>query len=89
MTQEEKNKLIAKLNQMVERSNKAIAFWTRLMEQGQYPMQDCLERIEISNKTKESCLEMIKKYDTKSQFETEELAFDAVFGRAIEKEINI
>ena len=65
MTQEEKNKLIAKLNQMVERSNKAIAFWTHLMEQGQYPMQDCLDHIEISNKTKESCLEMIKKYDTR------------------------
>ena len=65
MTQEEKNKLIAKLNQMVERSNKAITIWTRLMEQGQYPMQDCLEHIEISNKTKESCLEMIKKYDTR------------------------
>ena len=52
MTQEEKNKLIAKLNQMVERSNKAITIWTRLMEQGQYPMQDCLEHIEISNKIK-------------------------------------
>lgn len=64
MTQEEKNKLIIKLNQMVEQSNTAITIWTRLMEQGQYPMQDCLEHIEISNKTKESCLEMIKKYDT-------------------------
>ena len=64
MTQEEKDKLLEKLNQMVERSNKAITIWTRLMEQGQYPMQDCLEHIEISNKTKESCLEMIKKYDT-------------------------
>ena len=65
MTQEEKNKLITKLNQMVERSNKAITIWTRLMEQGQYPMQDCLEHIEISNKTKESCFEIIKKYDTR------------------------
>lgn len=63
MTQEEIDKLLEKLNQMVERSNKAITIWTRLMEQGQYPMQDCLEHIEISNKIKESYLKLIKKYD--------------------------
>lgn len=66
MTQEEKDKLLEKLNQMVEHSNKAITIWTNLMEQGKYPTEDCLEHINISNQQKEACLKMIRKYDTKS-----------------------
>lgn len=65
MTQEDKNKLLEKLNQMVECSNKAIAIWTNLMEQGKYPMENCLEHINRSNQQKEACLKMIRKYDTR------------------------
>lgn len=64
MTQEEKDKLIEILNQMVERSNKAITIWTNLMEQGKYPTGACLEQINISNQQKEACLKIIRKYDT-------------------------
>lgn len=65
MTQEEKDTLLEKLNQMVEKSNKAITIWTNLMEHGKYPAEDCLKQIHINNKTKESCLKLIEKYDTK------------------------
>jgi hypothetical protein len=66
MTQEEKDRLLEKLNQMVELSNKAITIWTNLMEQGKYPAEDCLEHINISNQQKEACLKMIRKYDTRT-----------------------
>lgn len=66
MTQEDKDKLLEKLHQMVERSNKSITIWTRLMEQNKYPTEDCLEHINLSNKTKEAYLKMIRKYDTES-----------------------
>jgi uncharacterized protein YeaC (DUF1315 family) len=65
MTQEDKDKLLKKLNQMVEHSNKAITIWTRLMEQGKYPPEDCLVHINLSNQQKEACLKMIRKYDTR------------------------
>lgn len=64
MEQEDKDKLVEKLNQMIELSNKSITLWTRLMEQDIYPTKDCLEHINLSNKTKESCLKMIRKYGT-------------------------
>lgn len=63
MTQEETNKLLETLNQIVERCNKAITIWTNLMEQGKYPKEDCLEHINLSNQQKEACLELIRKYN--------------------------
>lgn len=66
MTQEDKDKLLEKLHQMVERSNQSITIWTRLMEQNKYPTEDCLEHINLSNKTKEAYLKIIRKYDTES-----------------------
>lgn len=65
MTQEDKDKLLEKLNQMVELSNKAITIWTSLMECGKYPAEDCLKQIHINNKTKELCLKLIEEYDTR------------------------
>lgn len=65
MTREEKNKLIEILNQIVERSDKAITIWTRLMEQGKYPTEDCLEHINLSNQQKEAYLKIIREYDTR------------------------
>ena len=64
MTQEEKDKLIEKLNQMVELSNKSITIWTKLMEQCNYPKKVCLEQININNQEKEACFKIIRKYDT-------------------------
>ena len=66
MTQEDIDKLLKKLYQMLEKSDKAISIWKNLMEQGKYPTEDCLEHINISNQQKEACLKMIRKYDTKS-----------------------
>ena len=63
MTQEETNKLLETLNQIVERCNKAITIWTSLMEQGKYPKEDCLEHINLNNQQKEACLELIRKYN--------------------------
>lgn len=63
MTQEEKDKLLEKLNQMVELSNKEITIWTSLMECGEYPAEDCLKQIRINNKTKESYLKLIEEYE--------------------------
>ena len=65
MTQEENDKLLEKLNQMVERSNKAITIWTNLMERAEYPAEVCLKQIHIINKTKESYLKLIEEYDTR------------------------
>ena len=64
MTKEEKDKLIKTLNQMIERSNKSISIWTRLMEQGKYPTEDCLKHININKQQKEACLKIIKEYET-------------------------
>ena len=66
MTQEEKDKLIEILNQIVELSNKSINIWTNLMQQGNYPTEDCLKQINISNQKKEACFKIIRKYNTKS-----------------------
>ena len=65
MTQEEIDKLIEIVNQIVERSDKAIAIWTSLMEQGKYPKKDCLEHINLSNQQKEACLKIIKECETR------------------------
>ena len=65
MTQEEKDKLLEKLNQMVEQSNKAITIWTNLMERAEYPAEVCLKQIYIINKTKELYLKLIEEYDTR------------------------
>lgn len=65
MTQKEKDKLLEKLNQMLEKSDKAISFWIELMKNDKYPKEDCLKQIDISNKQKESILKMIEKYETK------------------------
>ena len=65
MTKEEKDKLIKTLNQMIERSNESISIWTRLVEQGKYPTEDCLKHINISNQQKEACLKIIKEYETR------------------------
>ena len=67
MTQEDKDKVLEKLNQIIELSNKAITIWTNLMEQGKYPIEDCLEHINLSNQQKEACLKMIRKYDTRAE----------------------
>lgn len=66
MTQEDKDKLLEKLHQMVEHCNKSITIWTRLMEQGKYPMEDCLEHINTNIQQKKACLKMIIKYDTRA-----------------------
>ena len=63
MIQEEKDKLLKQLNQIVELSNKAITIWTGLLERGEYPAEDCLKQIHINNKTKESCLKLIEEYE--------------------------
>lgn len=39
MTQEEKNKLLENLNQIIELSNKSIIVWFNLMKQGKYPVE--------------------------------------------------
>lgn len=65
MEQKDKDKLLDKLNQMLEHSNKAISIWTDLMEQGKYPKEDCLKQIDISNQQKNSILKMIEMYGTK------------------------
>ena len=67
MTQEDKDKLLEKLNQMVELSNKAITIWTSLMECGKYPAEDCLKQIHINNETKESCLKLIEKIENEDE----------------------
>ena len=64
MTQEDKDKLLKKLNQMLEKSNEAISIWVRLMENDKYPKEDCLKQINISNQQKEAIIKMIEKYDT-------------------------
>lgn len=61
MTQEEKDKLFEQLNQMVELCNQSITIWTRLMEQGNYPTEKCLEHINLNNQQKEACFSIIKK----------------------------
>ena len=63
MKQEDKDKLLEKLNQMLEKSDKAISIWVRLMENDKYPKEDCLKQINISNQQKESILKMIEKYE--------------------------
>lgn len=62
MTQEDKDKLLGKLNQMLEKSDKAISIWVGLMENDKYPKEDCLKQINISNQQKEAILKMIEKY---------------------------
>lgn len=37
MTQKEKDKLLEKLNQMLEKSDKAISIWIELMKNDKYP----------------------------------------------------
>lgn len=64
MEQEDKDKLVEKFNQLLELSNKSINLWNLLMEQGIYPTKDCLEHINLNNKTKEECLKFIRKYGT-------------------------
>ena len=65
MTQEDIDKLLKKLYQMLEKCDEAISIWKNLMEQGKYPTEDCLEHININNQQKEACLKMIRKYDTR------------------------
>lgn len=65
MTQEDIDKLLKKLYQMLEKCDKAISIWKNLMEQGKYPTEDCLEHININNQQKDTCLKMIRKYDTR------------------------
>ena len=43
MTQEEKDELLKKLNQMIELSDRTISIWTILMNQGAYPIEYCFE----------------------------------------------
>lgn len=62
MTQEEKNKLLENLNQMIDISNKSIIVWVNLMKQGKYPIEYCLEHITLNNKQKEVYLGMIQNY---------------------------
>ena len=65
MTIEETGRLLDKLNQMLEKSDKAISIWTDLMEQGKYPKEDCLKHIDVSNQQKNAILKMIEMYGTK------------------------
>ena len=65
MTQEDIDKLLKNLYQMLEKCDKAISIWKNLMEQGKYPTEDCLEHININNQQKDACLKMIRKYDTR------------------------
>ena len=65
MTQKEKEKLLEKLNQMLEKSDKAISIWVGLMENDKYPKEDCLKQINISNQQKEAILKMIEKYEAR------------------------
>ena len=62
MTQEEKNKLLENLNQMIELSNKSIIAWVNLMKQGKYPIEYCLEHISLKNKQKEVYFSMMQNY---------------------------
>ena len=63
MTQEEKDKLLEKLNQMLEKSDKAISIWNRLLETNEYPEENCLKQIDINNQQKKAIIKMIKKYE--------------------------
>ena len=63
MTQEEKDKLLEKLNQMLEESDKAISIWNRLLETNEYPEEDCLKQIDINYQQKKAIIKMIKKYE--------------------------
>ena len=65
MTIEETDRLLGKLNQMLEKSDKAISIWMDLMEQDKYPKEDCLKQIDISNQQKNAILKMIEMYGTK------------------------
>lgn len=65
MKQEDKDKLLETLNQMVQLSNKVNTIWTSLMEQGKYPVGNCLEHIYLNNQQKEECIKIIKNYGTR------------------------
>ena len=67
MKQEDKDKLLEKLNQMLERADKAISILVRLMENDTYPKEDCLEQIDTSNKQKEAILKMIENMEQKDK----------------------
>ena len=60
MTQEEKDELLKKLNQMIELSDRTISIWTILMNQGAYPVEYCFEQINLSNRLKEEYLNLKK-----------------------------
>lgn len=63
MTQEEKDKLLKILNQMLEKSDEAISIWNRLLETNEYPEEDCLEQIVINNQQKKAIIKIIKNYE--------------------------
>lgn len=65
MKQENKDKLLEHINQIVELSNKVNTIWTSLMEQGKYHIGDCLEHIYLNNQQKEECLKTIRNYGTR------------------------
>lgn len=65
MKQKYKDKLLEHINQMVEFSNEVNTIWTSSMEQGKYPIGDCLEHIYRNNQQKEECIKTIKNYGTK------------------------
>ena len=63
MTQEEKDRLLEKLNQMLKKCDEAISIWNRLLETNEYPEEDCLEQIDINNQQKKAIIRMIKIYE--------------------------
>lgn len=65
MEQKDTDKLLKKLHQMLEKSNKAISIWIELMKKDKYPKEDCLKQIDISNQQKKAILKMIKNYETR------------------------
>jgi hypothetical protein len=65
MKQEDKDKLLEHINQIVELSNKVNTIWISLREQGKYPIGDCLEHIYRNNQQKEECIKIIRNYGTR------------------------
>jgi hypothetical protein len=63
MTQEEKDKMLEKLNKMLEKSDKAISIYNRLLDNKSCPEEHCLKQIDMINQKKKAIIEMIKKYE--------------------------
>ena len=69
MKREDKDKLLEKLNQMLEKSDEAISIWNRLLKTNEYPEETCLKQIDINNQQKKAILKMIEKHETRKDKE--------------------